>query len=43
MSTPKQSIYIMLVEDDEGHQLLIRENLRAGGIINKLIEMRDGQ
>ena len=43
MSTPKQSIYIMLVEDDEGHQLLIRENLRAGGIINELIEMRDGQ
>lgn len=43
MSTPKQSIYIMLVEDDEGHQLLIRENLRAGGIVNELIEMHDGQ
>ncbi|PIQ83488.1 MAG: hypothetical protein COV75_07255 [Candidatus Omnitrophica bacterium CG11_big_fil_rev_8_21_14_0_20_63_9] len=40
---PKQSIVIMLIEDDDGHQLLIRENLRAGGIVNELIEMRDGQ
>lgn len=39
----KQSIAIMLIEDDEGHQLLIRENLRAGGIVNELIEMPDGQ
>ena len=38
----KQSVLIMLIEDDEGHQLLIRENLRAGGIINELVEMRDG-
>ncbi len=33
----------MLVEDDEGHQLLIRENLRAGGLTNGVIEMADGQ
>ena len=43
MAAPKQSILIMLVEDDEGHLLLIRENLRAGGIVNDLIELRDGQ
>ncbi len=43
MTTPKQSIIIMLVEDDEGHLLLIRENLRAGGIVNDVIEMHDGQ
>ena len=41
--TPKQSVLIMLVEDDEGHMLLIRENLRAAGIVNELIEMPDGQ
>ena len=39
----KQSVTIMLVEDDDGHRLLIRENLRAGGVINTLIEMSDGQ
>ena len=43
MATAKQSILIMLVEDDEGHQLLIRENLRAGGIVNEVIQMSDGQ
>ena len=43
MTTPRQSILIMLVEDDEGHQLLIRENLRASGIINDVIHLRDGQ
>ena len=43
MTTPRQSILIMLVEDDEGHQLLIRENLRAGGIVNELIHMINGQ
>lgn len=43
MSVPKQSVIIMLVEDDDGHRLLIRENLRASGIVNDMIEMRDGQ
>ena len=38
-----QSVTIMLVEDDDGHRLLIRENLRAGGVVNELIEMCDGQ
>ena len=39
----KQSVTIMLVEDDDGHRLLIRENLRAGGVVNDLVEMSDGQ
>lgn len=39
----KQSVTIMLVEDDDGHRLLIRENLRAGGVVNDLVEMADGQ
>lgn len=39
----KQSVTIMLVEDDDGHRLLIRENLRAGGVVNDLIEMPNGQ
>ena len=43
MSTPRQSILILLVEDDEGHQLLIQENLRAGGIVNDVVRLRDGQ
>jgi len=43
MTTPKQSVVILLVEDDDGHRLLIRENLRAGGIVNDILEMRDGQ
>ncbi len=43
MAAPKQSILIMLVDDDDGHRLLIRENLRAGGIVNDVIEMTDGQ
>lgn len=40
---PKQSVLIMLVDDDDGHRLLIRENLRSGGIVNEVIEMTDGQ
>lgn len=43
MALPKQSVSILLVEDDDGHRLLIRENLRAGGIVNEIIELPDGQ
>jgi CheY-like chemotaxis protein len=43
MAIPKQSVLIMLVEDDEGHQLLIRENLRAGGVINDVLQMGHGE
>ena len=43
MGIPKQSVLLMLVDDDDGHRLLIRENLRASGIVNELLEMADGQ
>ena len=43
MGVLRQSVLIMLVEDDEGHQVLIKENLRAGGIVNDIVAMRDGQ
>ena len=43
MSDGKQSIIILLVEDNDGHRLLIRENLRAGGIVNDIVELDDGQ
>ena len=43
MSIPKQSILILLVEDDEGHRFLIRESLKAGGIVNEVRELADGQ
>ena len=43
MGALRQSILIMLVEDDEGHQVLIKENLRAGGIVNDVVYMKDGQ
>jgi len=43
MNTAKHSVVILLVDDDEGHLLLIRENLRAGGIVNEIREMRDGE
>ena len=39
----RQSIVILLVEDDEGHRVLIRESLRAGGIINDVVECGDGR
>ena len=43
MAMSKQSVVIMLVEDDDGHRLLIRENLRSGGIVNDIVEIRNGQ
>ena len=43
MTPASQSVVILLVEDDEGHRLLIRESLRAGGIINTVVEAQDGQ
>lgn len=34
---------ILIVEDDEGHAILIRENLEAAGLRNPLRHFRDGQ
>ncbi len=34
---------ILIVEDDEGHAILIRENLEASGLNNRMLHFRDGQ
>ena len=34
---------ILIVDDDEGHAILIRENLEAAGLRNRFEHFRDGQ
>jgi CheY-like chemotaxis protein len=34
---------ILIVDDDEGHAILIRENLEAAGLTNPIEHFRDGQ
>lgn len=34
---------ILIVDDDEGHAILIRENLEAAGLHNRIQHFRDGQ
>ncbi len=34
---------ILIVDDDEGHAILIRENLEAAGLRNRMVHFRDGQ
>src|SRR5258707_207650 len=34
---------ILIVDDDEGHAILIRENLEAAGLPNRIDHFRDGQ
>jgi len=34
---------ILIVDDDEGHAILIRENLEAAGLNNRIVHFRDGQ
>ena len=34
---------ILIVDDDEGHAILIRENLTAAGLPNQIEHFRDGQ
>lgn len=34
---------ILIVDDDEGHAILIRENLEAAGLNNRIEHFRDGQ
>lgn len=34
---------ILIVDDDEGHAILIRENLTAAGLPNRIEHFRDGQ
>lgn len=41
--TQPQSPTILIVDDDEGHAILIRENLEAAGLRNDMVHFRDGQ
>jgi CheY-like chemotaxis protein len=34
---------ILIVEDDEGHAILIRQNLEQAGLANRIEHFRDGQ
>lgn len=34
---------ILIVDDDEGHAILVRENLEAAGLNNRIEHFRDGQ
>lgn len=37
------NLTILIVDDDEGHAILIRENLEAAGLTNRMEHFRDGQ
>ena len=39
----KQAPEILIVDDDEGHAILVRQNLEAAGLDNEIAHFRDGQ
>lgn len=39
----RKDIVILVVEDDEGHFLLVKHSLRNAGIVNETIWLKDGQ
>ncbi len=39
----KQAPIILIVDDDEGHAILVRENLESAGLNNRIQHFRDGQ
>lgn len=39
----KQAPAILIVDDDEGHAILVQENLEAAGLNNRIQHFRDGQ
>ena len=39
----RKEVNILIVEDDEGHAVLIRKNLKRAGITNPIIEFKNGQ
>ena len=41
--TMPQSPVILIVEDDEGHAILVRDVLETAGLHNKIVHFRDGQ
>jgi len=38
-----QDVVILVAEDDEGHAGLIKRNLARAGVVNELLNFRDGQ
>lgn len=38
-----KNIEILIAEDDDGHALLIKKNLKRAGVINKIRRFKDGQ
>ena len=38
-----QELVILLVEDDEGHAYLIRQNLQDAGVANRIVHLPNGQ
>ena len=41
--TMPQSPVILIVEDDEGHAILVRDVLETAGLNNRIVHFRDGQ
>lgn len=39
----KQAPEILIVDDDEGHAILVQQNLEAAGLDNRIAHFRDGQ
>ncbi|NUU01455.1 response regulator [Herbaspirillum robiniae] len=39
----EHSVNILLVEDDDGHALLVEKNLRRAGLVNGFLRLKDGQ
>lgn len=38
-----EGVGILLVEDDDGHALLVEKNLRRAGLSNNFLRLKDGQ
>src|SRR5256885_9664288 len=38
-----EPLSIVLAEDDDGHATLVQRNLERGGIVNRIVHVRDGQ
>ncbi len=39
----EKEIVVLIAEDDEGHAILIKKNLKRAGISNEILHFRDGQ
>ncbi len=39
----KQNITIIIAEDDEGHALLIKRNLKRAGVVNPILHFSNGE